>query len=149
MPRRAAKLDDSRKAAAGRRPSRPVAGNRRTRIGDHVGAQLRGWLQRVTRAHATLCHVVRVYGAPERAGGASNAGNVYVERAASGDPTLLHDALGAAIDTLAGIRAEVSDHMDQTRPCRGKPGSAAKVEEMARRAAAGHSIFNSSDRIRE
>lgn len=78
----------------------------------------------------------------------SNAGDLYVQRAAAGDPTLLHDSLCVAIDVLTEIRGEVADHMDDTEPCRGKPGSAAKVEEMARRAAAGRSIFNAADRQR-
>lgn len=79
----------------------------------------------------------------------SNAGNHYAERAAAGDPTLLHDQLGVAIDVLTDLRAEVVEHMDETTPCRGKPGSAAKVEAMRRRAEAGQSIFNDDDRTRE
>jgi len=76
----------------------------------------------------------------------SNAGNIYVERAAAGDPTLLHDALGVAIDTLTDIRTEVVNEMESTEATRAKPGSAAKVFEMQRRAQAGKSIFNKSDR---
>lgn len=78
----------------------------------------------------------------------SNAGNIYAARAAAGDPTLLHDQLGVAIDVLTDLRDEVVQHMDQTLPCRGKPGSAAKVEAMRRRAEAGQSIFNEDDRQR-
>ena len=79
----------------------------------------------------------------------SNAGNIYVERAAAGDPTLLHDQLGVAIDVLTELKDEVVGHMEKTKPCRGKPGSAAKVEEMRRRAERGESIFNAQDRTRE
>lgn len=89
---------------------------------------------------------MRVYGQPHRAGGASNAGDIYVRRAADGDPTLLHDALGVAIDVLTDIRRDVLEHMDDTEPTKAKPGSAAKVEEMRRRAESGRGIFNEDDR---
>lgn len=79
----------------------------------------------------------------------SNAGNHYAERAAAGDPTLLHDQLGVAIDVLSDLRSEVIEHMEETTPCRGKPGSAAKVEAMRLRAEAGQSIFSDKDRTRE
>lgn len=78
----------------------------------------------------------------------SNEGNLHVQRAASGDPTLLHDSLGVAIDELTEIRREVIAVMDAAEPTRAKPGSYAKVEEMRRRAESGQSIFIDDDATR-
>jgi hypothetical protein len=75
----------------------------------------------------------------------SNEGNLHVQRAAAGDPTLLHDSLGVAIDELTEIRREVIAVMDAAEPTRAKPGSFAKVEEMRRRAESGQSIFVDKD----
>lgn len=78
----------------------------------------------------------------------SNEGNLHVQRAAAGDPTLLHDSLGVAIDELTEIRREVIAVMDAAEPTRAKPGSYAKVEEMRRRAEVGQSIFIDEDATR-
>ena len=78
----------------------------------------------------------------------SNEGNLHVQRAAAGDPTLLHDSLGVAIDELTEIRREVIAVMDAAEPTRAKPGSYAKVEEMRRRAESGQSIFINDDATR-
>lgn len=75
----------------------------------------------------------------------SNQGNLHVARAAAGDPTLLHDSLGVAIDELTDIRREVIAVMDAAPPTKAKAGSFAKVEEMRRRAEAGQSIFIDGD----
>jgi hypothetical protein len=78
----------------------------------------------------------------------SNEGNLHVARAAAGDPTLLHDSLGVAIDELTDIRREVIAVMDAAPPTSARPGSFAKVEEMRRRAESGQSIFIDKDATR-
>ncbi len=114
-----------------------------------VGQPLRGWLVTTTQAHATLLHAVRLLGSPEtaaeRAGGQSNAGDVFASRVAAGDPSVLHDALVAAADIIETVRREVAAHMDDVEPTSAAPGSAEKVAVLTDRAAAGRSLFSSAD----
>lgn len=128
-------------------PKRKTNGerNRRTRMSKGIDAQLRGWLMRVTRCHAHLCTVVRIYGNPEKAGGASNHGNDYVRRAASGDRTILHDALIRTGHTLYEIADEVEESLD-LEPTSAQPGSPEKVEVMAERASHGMPLFRKTDK---
>ena len=130
-------------------PSKPKTKgeqNRRTRMSKAVDPQLRGWLMRVMRVHAHLCTVVRIYGNPEKAGGASNHGNDYVKRAASGDRTILHDALIRSGHTIYEIADEIEEAADLLTPTDALPGSAEKVEVLADRAAEGMPLFRRHDK---
>lgn len=119
--------------------------NRRTRMSKSIDAQLRGWLLRVTRCHAHLCAVVRIYGNPEKAGGASNNGNDYVMRAARGDRTILHDALIRTGHTLYEIADDIEEAMDLLPPTDARPGTTEKVEVLADRASQGMPLFRRKD----
>jgi hypothetical protein len=88
---------------------------------------------------------VRLYGAPDRAGGQSLRGDTYAARAAAGDRTLLHEALTLSIDELNHIREEVEAVMAAAPPTPAQPGSKEKVEEMARRVERGESLFIEGD----
>jgi len=118
---------------------------RRTRLRPGTCQQLAGWLHRTARVHAHLCAIVRLYGAPEKAGGQSNQGDTYAERAARGDRTLLYEALTLSRDEIDAIRAEVDAVMDAAPPTPAAPGTADKVSEMARRAERGESLFIEGD----
>lgn len=121
--------------------------NRRVRIGDNVSPQLREWLHRVVHAHASLCHVVRTYARPSQAGGGSNAGNEFVDRAARGCKTLLYDAVTAAREELDILRSEIETEMDEApEACPHPPGSGLKVETMRQRYWDGNSLFCPHDR---
>lgn len=118
---------------------------RRTRLRPGTCQTLAGWLHRTARVHAHLCAIVRLYGRPDRAGGQSNLGDTYADRAARGDRTLLYEALTLSIDELAAIRSEVDAVMDQAEPTAAEPGTKQKVEEMARRMERGESLFIQGD----
>lgn len=119
--------------------------NRRTRIDRELPPQLKNWLVRVTRCHAHLCMIVRLYGNPEKAGGQSNEGEAYAARAARGDRTILFDALGVVNDTLAEIRTEIEREMDAAPTTQFLPGSPEKVDVLAERMARGDSLFLNGD----
>jgi hypothetical protein len=99
----------------------------------------------VARVHAHLCAIVRLYGNPSKAGGQSNQGETYAARAARGDRTLLYDAVGLSIDELTEIREQIQAVIDAAVPTAAAPGTADKVEEMARRAERGESLFVDGD----
>lgn len=119
--------------------------NRRTRLAADTDPRLRGWLHRAARVHAALANTVRLYGRPGRAGGQSNHGDSYGQRAANGDPSLLADALGLVVDEASELRDEVLAVMDAAPPTRHPPGSRGKVDTMVDRAAAGLSLFVERD----
>jgi len=95
-----------------------------------------------------LCAIVRIYGAPESAGGQSLQGETYQARAARGDRTILYDAVGLSIDELVEIRNDIQAVIDAAIPTDAVPGSQAKVDEMARRAERGESLFVGGDGVR-
>jgi hypothetical protein len=111
-----------------------------------VPPQLREWLHRVVRVHAHLLAIVRLYGAPHKAGGQSLEGEAYAARAARGDRTLLYDALTVSRDELDEIRELVQREMDAAPPTDHEPGSPGKVETMVARASRGESLFIQGDR---
>ncbi len=119
---------------------------RRTRIESDIPPQLRAWLHRVTRCHAHLLAIVKLYGNPSKAGGQSNEGETYQARAARGDRTLLYDALTLTRDELDAIREEVQLQMDAAPPTAHEPGTPGKVAEMVARADRGESLFIQGDR---
>ena len=118
---------------------------RRTRLRAGTSPELAAWLHRVARVHAHLCAIVRLYGNPSKAGGQSNQGETYAGRAARGDRTLLYDAVGLSIDELIEIRNEIQTVIDAAQPTQAAPGSVDKVQEMARRAERGESLFVEGD----
>ena len=71
--------------------------------------------------------------------------DIHIERAIKGDPTLLHDALGLAIEELESIKKEVCTDMDDALATKALPGSLQKIETMRRRAGEGKSIFIEGD----
>jgi hypothetical protein len=119
--------------------------HRRTRVAAEVDPKIRGWLQRMARTHAHITCVVRLFGAPERAGGQSLHGETYADRAARGDRTLLHDCCLFIVDEMNELRREIMAEMDAAPPCPHPPGSRAKVDEMERRAHGGYSLFIPGD----
>jgi hypothetical protein len=127
------------------RARRSVVTNRRTRLSHSLGSSLADWLRRTARVHAHLCAIVRLYGNPERAGGQSLQGNAYAARAASGDRTLLHEALTLSIDELIEIRELVEKAMAAATPTAAVPGTKDKVEEMRLRVERGDALFIKGD----
>jgi len=51
--------------------------NRRSRFKADLAPDMRRWLTRVSRVHAQLCTLVRLYAEPYRAGGQSLLGETY------------------------------------------------------------------------
>jgi hypothetical protein len=118
---------------------------RRTRMAPGLDPQLRGWLVRAVRGHAHIATVVRLFGAPGKAGGQSNHGETYAERAARGDRTLLYDCVSFVVDEMTELRNEIAAVMDSAPPTTAAPGTPEKVAEMVRRAETGHSLFIPGD----
>jgi hypothetical protein len=130
--------------ARGRTRKKLEAG-RRTRLAAGTCPRLAVWLHRCARVHAHICAIIRLYGNPSKAGGQSNQGETYAERAARGDRTLLYDAVGLSIDELVEIRNEIQTAIDAAEPTTASPGTAEKVKEMIRRAERGESLFIEGD----
>lgn len=99
----------------------------------------------MARCHAHLCAIVRLFGRPDRAGGQSNLGETYAARAARGDRTILYDAITLTVDELLAVRDEIQAEMDAAPPTPAAPGTTDKVDEMARRAERGESLFIEGD----
>lgn len=114
-----------------------------------VSPQMRRWLTGVTRIHASLCHAVRLLGQPEkageRAGGEGIHGDLYAQRVAAGDPSILSDFLAVAADGIAELRREVEAVMADAEPTDHRPGTTGKVDVMSERAASGRSLFIDGD----
>lgn len=125
----------------------PAAGqpNRRTRLEPTIEPRLRGWLIRATRTHAHLCSIVRLYGAPSKAGGQSLLGEGYASRAARGDQTLLFDCVSFCRDELAEVATEILAAMDAAPATSAAPGTPQKVATLAERAERGESLFIDGD----
>lgn len=132
-------------AEAASRTRKKMDAGRRTRLRPGTCARLAGWLHRVARVHAHLCAIVRLYGDPTKAGGQSLQGETYAARAARGDRTILYDAIGLTIDELVEIRADIQAVIDAATPTEAGPGTKDKVQEMARRAERGESLFVEGD----
>lgn len=144
------KRDTKSKDAASTAPVEIVPGpyaepNRRVRFARSLDPRLREWLTRTARAHAHLATIVRRFARPEQAGGASLLGDEYAARIASGDKSVLHDALSYSWGELGAIRDEISAAMDAAPPTRHPPGSPGKIAVLAARLAAGDSLFVRGD----
>jgi len=139
----------SRNCAAGRRRRCPVVSveRRPPRIPRSIAADLAGWLHRVRTVHGWLHSGVNVYARPETAGGRSLAGDNHAARAAAGDPSLLHDLLTRCCEELESVRDEVWQAM-QPGPLTSAPGTPERINELARRVAAGQTLHTESDRRR-
>lgn len=127
-------------------PGLTAKNNRRTRLEKGLPPELVKWLHRTVRVHAHLLAVVRLYGNPSKAGGASLEGEAYAARAARGDRTMLYDALTVAREELDAIREEVHGVMEAATATDHAPGSWGKVEVMADRLHRGESLFIAGDR---
>lgn len=119
--------------------------NRRTRIGNRVSHSLGQLLRRVATVHASLCGVIRLYAGHARAGGDSLHGADYARRIARGDRSVLDEYLTAAVEELTAIREANAADMEAGKPAADPPGTAGKVDELARRAAEGRSLFRPDD----
>ena len=130
---------------AARQPKQNGERNRRTRLSKSIDPQLAVWLRRVTRCHAHLCAVVRLYGRPESAGGRSNNGDDYAARIAKGDRTLLHDALISTGDELYQIADDVQEAIGVPDPTEHRPGTPGKVDVLCQRSLDGQPLFVQGD----
>lgn len=127
---------------AGPKASEP---NRWHRLAADTDPRLRGWLHRTARMHAMLTRCVRLYANPSTAGGASNEGESFAARAAAGDPSILHDALGNVVADATELRDEVGRVMDDVPATPHAPGTPGKLDALAARYAAGVSLFAPGD----
>lgn len=120
--------------------------NRRTRLSPRIGKRLAGWLRRVSRVHAHLCNVIRLYGRERKSASGTNE---WRARALAGDQTILADALIVAVGELTAVQAAIDAAMAAAPPTDAPPGSPAKVEVLAARVAAGFALFIDGDQTKE
>lgn len=115
---------------------------RRTRLAAGLPPRLSRWLRRVTRVHAHLCNVVRLYGAAR-----ANviAGDQWRARALAGDRTILLDAIGFAAGELEAVRLQIETDMEDAAPVAAAPGSPEKVAALALRVERFQSLFVAGD----
>jgi len=139
----------SRNCAASRKRRCPVVSveRRPPRIPRTIASDLAGWLHRVRTVHGWLHSGVNVYARPETAGGRSLAGDNHAARAAAGDRSLLHDLLTRSVQELEAVRDEVWAAMTPG-PLTSQPGTPERINELARRVAAGQTLHTESDRRR-
>ena len=116
--------------------------NRRTRLAQSLPPRLSRWLRRVTRVHAHICNVVRLYG---NVRASAIVTDEWRMRALAGDQTILADAIGFAVCELTAIREEIDAVMDDAPPTAALPGSPEKVAAMALRVERFQSLFVAGD----
>lgn len=116
--------------------------NRRTRLSPRIGKRLAGWLRRVSRVHAHLCNVIRLYGRERKSASGTNE---WRARALAGDQTILADALIVAVAELNAVQTAIDDAMQNTPATTAAPGSPEKVEVLAARVAGGFALFIDGD----
>ena len=136
--------EDSRGVVGGRLESggNVHAVRRRTRLAAGLPPRLSRWLRRVTRVHAHLCNVVRLYG---EARANVIAGDQWRARALAGDRTILLDAIGFAAGELESVRQQIETDMDDAAPVAAAPGSPEKVAALALRVERFQSLFVAGD----
>lgn len=117
--------------------------NRRTRLSPRIGKRLAGWLRRVSRVHAHLCNVIRLYGRERKSASGTNE---WRARALAGDQTILADALIVAVAELTEIQTSIDRAMHATPATDAAPGTPAKVEVLAQRVAQGFALFIHGDK---
>lgn len=128
----------ARPAPSGVRAARPCASDRRTtrsvvtparvRIQRSVRPEVAKVIRESRRFQALLTHTLNCYARPEKAGGASLAGDLYAQAAARGDLRMLRDVLVLAHEIERRI-----DSVITPSPTRALPGTPEKVEVMAER----------------
>jgi hypothetical protein len=125
-----------------------AVGNRRTRLSPRIGKALAAWLRRVSRVHAHLCNVIRLYGRERKS---ARGTDEWRARALAGDKTILADALIVAVAELQSIHAAIDAAMTATPATDAAPGSPEKIAVLADRVAGGFAVFlpgdNSTDGI--
>ena len=136
--------EDSRGVDASRLESggNAHAVRRRTRLAAGLPPRLSRWLRRVTRVHAHLCNVVRLYG---EARANVIAGDQWRARALAGDRTILLDAIGFAAGELEAVRVQIETDMEDAAPVAAAPGSPEKVAALALRVERFQSLFVAGD----
>jgi len=92
-----------------------------------------------------MAYIVRLFKAPEIAGGQSLEGETYSERAARFDQTLIHDAFALVRDEATVGVEQIQASMDSAPPTVARPGSREKVSQMEKRAFRGQSLFVDGD----
>lgn len=109
----------------------------------NVDAQLHGWLLRITRVHAYLCQVVRLYGKdrPEQI-----TGDEYRRRVTASDRRIVEDACRACGDELYDLADAIQDAERPAPPSDAVPGTPEKVRVLRRRARNGQALFVAGDR---
>lgn len=131
----------SGKAAAGGPGDKSLAIAKRTRIAKSgLNAQTRGWLRRVSLAHSRLRQIVVRFG--QRS---IRRRDELASRIEQGDHTLLLDCVCSAIGELQAIHDSISKAMQRTAPTDAVPGSPEKIQVLARRFAAGKSLWIEGD----
>jgi hypothetical protein len=146
---------DARRAAAGVRRVRacptgrrkrvvPPATASRVRISRSVRPRIAVVLREARVIQARLTSALNVYARPEKAGGASLAGDVYAAGAAAGDPRILADALADVADGVARLRTEL-EAITKPRPTRALPGTSEKLEVMRTRFERFESLHSDND----
>lgn len=121
---------------------------RRVRISRAVRPRIAVILREARVIQARLTGALNVYARPERAGGASLAGDVYAAGAAAGDPRILADALADVADGVARLRTEL-EAITRPAPTRALPGTSEKVEVMRSRFERFEALHNEDDARRD
>lgn len=116
----------------------------RVRIHPSVRPEVAAVIREARAIQARLTHVLDCYARPHQAGGASLNGEKYAEAAAAGDLRPLRDVL---VD--GGAMAERITEVIQPDPTTALPGTAEKVEIMAKRHEERQDIHSNKDARRE
>lgn len=120
-----------------RDPARPET--RRLRIPDDMPPALRRLLVELARAAATCRAAIKSYVDP------SSVGGRHGERIAAGDLSILDEFAATAGEQIDAVRVEIQAQMEPRSPVRHLPGTRAKVEDLARRAAEGRGLHHPDD----
>lgn len=124
-------------------PSRTVS-RARVRIRRTVRPEVAEVIREARRLQAALTHVLNCYAQPDKAGGASLAGDLYAKAAARGDLRMLRDVVILGREIEKRIDAVVTPP-----PTRALPGTAEKVEVMRSRHEKDLDLHNTEDARRD
>lgn len=108
-----------------------------------VDREMHAWLLRITRVHAYLCQVVRLYGRdrPQQI-----TGDEYRRRVTANDRRIVEDACRACGDELYDLADAIQEAERPAPPSDALPGSIEKVRVLRRRARNGQALFVTGDR---
>lgn len=112
----------------------------RLRMPPTLDPKIRTLLTGLARAAATCRAGIDAYCRPRSIGGRTG------ERIAAGDLTILDEFAAAAANQIDEVRTVIDTLIVPRRPTTANPGSRAKVDELARRAADGRGLFHDRDR---